>query len=80
MKWVLIDKFDNIVHTVDLNKRYTQEEAQRYFINLKQISYENFIQIWKVMSEESYQVQLKLSSKNRQVEWWKDDDYLDIDR
>jgi hypothetical protein len=80
MKWVLIDKFDNIVHTVDLNKRYIQEEAQRYFINLKQIPYENFIQIWKVMSEESYQVQLKLSSKNRQVEWWKDDDYLDIDR
>jgi hypothetical protein len=80
MKWVLIDKFDNIVHTVDLNKRYTQEEAQRYFINLKQISYENFIQIWKVMSEESYQVQLKLSLKNRQIEWWNDDDYLDIDR
>ena len=80
MKWVLIDKFDNIVHTVDLNKRYTEKEAQRYFINLKQIPYENFTQIWKVMSEESYQVQLKLSLKNRQVEWWKDDDYLDIDR
>ena len=80
MKWVLVDKFDNIVHTVDLNKRYTEKEAQRYFVNLKQISYENFIQIWKVMPEESYQVQLKLSLKNRQVEWWKDDDYLDIDR
>ncbi len=80
MKWVLIDKFDDIVHTVDLNKRYTQEEAQRYFVNLKQISYENFIQIWKVMPEESYQVQLKLSLKNRQIEWWNDDDYLDIDR
>jgi len=80
MKWVLVDKFDNIVHTVDLNERYTQKEAQRYFINLKQISYENFIQIWKVMPEESYQVQLKLSLKNRQIEWWNDDDYLDIDR
>ena len=80
MKWVLVDKFDNIVHTVDLNKRYTQKEAQRYFINLKQIPYENFIQIWKVMPEESYQVQLKLSLKNRQIEWWNDDDYLDIDR
>jgi len=80
MKWVLVDKFDNIVHTVDLNKRYTEKEAQRYFINLKQISYENFIQIWKVMPEESYQVQLKLSLKNRQIEWWNDDDYLDIDR
>ena len=80
MKYVLVDKFDNIVHTVDLNKRYTEKEAQRYFINLKQISYENFIQIWKVMPEESYQVQLKLSLKNRQIEWWNDDDYLDIDK
>ena len=80
MKWVLVDKFDNIVHTVDLNKRYTEKEAQRYFTNLKQIPYENFIQIWKVMSEESYQVQLKLSLKNRQIEWWNDDDYLDIDK
>ena len=80
MKWVLVDKFDNIVHTVDLNGKYTDKEAEKYFINLKQIPYENFIQIWKVMSEESYQVQLKLSLKNRQVEWWKDDDYLDIDR
>ena len=80
MKWVLVDKFDNIVHTVDLNGKYTDKEAEKYFINLKQIPYENFIQIWKVMSEESYQVQLKLSLKNRQIEWWKDDDYLDIDR
>ena len=80
MKWVLVDKFDNIIHMVDLNERYTLKEAQRYFINLKQIPYENFTQIWKVMSEESYQVQLKLSLKNRQVEWWNDDNYLDIDR
>jgi hypothetical protein len=80
MKWVLIDKFDNIVHTVDLNERYTEEEAQRYFVNSKQMPYENFIQLWRVMSEESYQLQLKLSLKNRQVEWWNDDNYLDIDR
>ena len=80
MKWVLIDKFDNIVHTVDLNKRYTEKEAQRYFVNSKQIPYENFIQLWRVMSEESYQLQLKLSLKKRQIEWWKDDDYLDIDK
>ena len=80
MKWVLIDKFDNIVHTVDLNKKHTEKEAQRYFVNSKQIPYENFIQLWRVMSEESYQLQLKLSLKKRQIEWWKDDDYLDIDK
>ena len=54
MKWVLIDKFDNIVHAVDLNGRYTQKEAQRYFVNLKQIPYENFIQLWKVMTKTEY--------------------------
>jgi hypothetical protein len=80
MKWVLVDKFDNIVHTVNLNAEYTDKEAEKYFVNLKQIPYENFIQLWKVMTEESYQLQLKLSLKNRQIEWWNDDDYLDIDR
>ncbi len=49
MKWVLVDKFDNIAHTVDLNAEYTDKEAQRYFVNLKQIPYEN-----------SYPIQLKL--------------------
>jgi hypothetical protein len=80
MKFVLVDKGDNIVHTVDLNAGYTDKEAEKYFINLKQIPYENFIQLWKVMTEESFQLQLKLSLKNRQIEWWNDDDYLDIDR
>ena len=69
MKWVLIDKFDDIVHTVDLNKRYTQEEAQRYFVNLKQISYENFIQIWKVMTEDEHVVK----QAKKPIEWWIED-------
>ena len=54
MKWVLFDKFDNIVHAGELGGRYTQKEAQRYFVNLKQIPYENFIQLWGVMSEMEY--------------------------
>ena len=54
MKWVLIDKFDNVVHTVDLNERYTQNKAHRYFINLKQIDEKEFNKLWKVMSETEY--------------------------
>ena len=54
MKWVLIDKFDNIVHTVDLNKSYTQNEAHRYFVNLKQIDEKEFNKLWKVMTETEY--------------------------
>ena len=35
MKFVLVDKGDNIVHTVDLNAGYTDKEAEKYFENLK---------------------------------------------
>ena len=80
MKYVLVDKFDNIVHTVDLNEKYTEEEAKLYFINLKQIDEKELNKLWKVMTEEQYHVNLKLSLKNRQIEWWKEDNYLDIDK
>jgi|TARA_R110000824_G_scaffold328355_2_gene515241 hypothetical protein len=80
MKYVLVDKFDNIVHTVDLNEKYTEEEAKLYFINLKQIDEKEFNKLWKVMTEEQYHINLKLSLKNRQIEWWKEDNYLDIDK
>ena len=80
MKYVLVDKFDNIVHTVDLNEKYTEEEAKLYFINLKQIDEKEFNKLWKVKTEEQYHINLKLSLKNRQIEWWKEDNYLDIDK
>jgi len=80
MKYVLVDKFDNIVHTVDLNEKYTEEEAKLYFINLKRIGEKEFNKLWKVMTEEQYHINLKLSLKNRQIEWWKEDNYLDIDK
>ena len=80
IKYVLVDNFDNIVHTVDLNEKYTEEEAKLYFINLKQIDEKEFNKLWKVMTEEQYHINLKLSLKNRQIEWWKEDNYLDIDK
>ena len=80
MKYVLVDNDDNVVDRVDLGSEVGISGARTFFIGRKQIPYENFIQLWKVMTEESFQLQLKLSLKNRQIEWWNDDDYLDIDR
>ena len=78
MKWVLVDKFDNIVHTVDLNKRYTEKEAQRYFINLKQIPYENFIQLWNVMSETEYK---RLKVHNETIKEYEEfGSWLDVEK
>jgi len=82
MKWVLVDKLDNIVHTVDLNKKYTEEETRRYFINLKRIDEKEFNNLWKVMSEEEYNNNFRVSLQNRQagnrIKWWEEEDgYLD---
>ena len=81
MKYVLVDKLDNIVDTKDLSGDVGIDGATTYFVKRKQISYENFIQIWKVMTEREYNIKLKASLQYRQTEWWRDeDDYLDIDK
>ena len=54
MKYVLVDKFDNVVDTEDLSDDIGDKGAMIYFVKRKQISYENFIQVWKVMTEQRY--------------------------
>ena len=81
MEFVLVDKGDNIVDRVDLQD-VGINGAMTYFVGRKQIPYENFIQLWKVMSSTEYDRRLKESNRqNKQFEWWKEDDgYLDIDQ
>ena len=82
MKYFLVDRYDNIVDTKDLSSDVGVKGATTYFVKRKQISYENFIQLWKVMTEKEYNTQRELATRrNKQYEWWKDDDsYLDIDK
>ena len=79
MKFVLVDKEDNIVDRVDLHDGGVNG-ARTYFVGRKQIESEKFDQIWKVMTEDDYNKQHAASLQNRQFEWWKDDEYLDIDK
>ena len=79
MKFVLVDRGDNIVGRVDLQD-VGVKGARTYFVGRKQIESEKFDQIWKVMSEDDYNKQYTASLQNKQYEWWKDDDYLDIDK
>ena len=74
MKYVLVDKYDNIVTKVDLGSNVGLSGAKTYFKGVKQIPKdEDFDKLWKVMSEEQYDTQLKSSLQNRQVEWWKEE-------
>ena len=79
MKYVLVDKGDNIIDRVDI-KTERQVEAEEYFQKRKQIDKKEFNNMWRVMSEDYYNAQHTISLQNKQYEWWKDDDYLDIDK
>tara|TARA_R100001015_G_C4524949_1_gene92917 strand:- start:78 stop:326 length:249 start_codon:yes stop_codon:yes gene_type:complete len=82
MKWVLIDKHDNIIDKAELHSSYGSKAAKMYFLGRKQIEEKEFDKLWKVMSENHYDSQKDLANReNKQYEWWKDDQsYLDIDK
>ena len=84
MKYVLVDKGDNIVDRVELGSGVGESGARTYFIKRKQIGDEEFDGLWKVMAELRYDQNLRnsirLNGSQHQNEWWKDDEYLDIDK
>jgi len=74
MKYVLVDKYDNIITKVDLGSNVGLSGAKTYFKGLKQIPKdEDFDKLWKVMTEQEYDTRFKSSLQNRQVEWWKEE-------
>ena len=74
MKYVLVDKYDNIVTTIELGSNVGLSGAKTYFKGLKQMSKDkDFDKLWKVMTENDYDIKFKSSLQNRQVEWWKEE-------
>jgi len=82
MKYVLVDKYDNIITKVDLGSNVGLSGAKTYFKGVKQMPKDDdFDKLWRVMSEQQYDNQFKSTLQNRQIEWWKEeDDYLDIEK
>ena len=75
MKYVLVDRFDNVVDTKDLSDDIGDKGAMTYFVKRKQIPYESFIQIWKVMTEIDYN-----RNKERKYRYEEFGDWLDIEK
>ena len=74
MKYVLVDKYDNIITTVNLGSNVGLSGAKTYFKGVRQMPKdEDFDKLWKVMTEQDYDTRLKSSLQNRQVEWWKEE-------
>ena len=78
MKYYLVNKLDEIVTKVDLSDDIGLTGARAYFIGIKQIDDKEFDKLWKVMTEEQYDLQFKATLQDRQLgnrkyEWWKDE-------
>ena len=84
MKWLLVDKNDDIDSACELHSGYGEKGAKMYFMGRKQLEDEKeFNKVWKVMSEQTYRAYQRSSSSstNPNSEWWRDE-YInpDIDR
>ena len=79
MKYVLVNKFDEIVDKVDLAGNVGKTGATTYFQGVKKMpNREDFLKLWKVMSEKEYDLQFKATLQNRQMdnmkyEWLKEE-------
>ena len=73
MKFVLVNKYDEIISRVDLGD-VGVNGAKTYFKGMKKMPEDkDFDKLWRVMSEDQYDKKLKQSLQNRQVEWWKEE-------
>ena len=82
MKWLLVNKADEIVCKCEIGSGVGGSGAKTYFMGVKQMEEKEFDKLWKVMSEQYYNTQKDLANREgKQYEWWKDDEgWLDIDK
>ena len=78
MKYYLVNNLDEIVTKVDLGDDIGLSGARTYFIGTKEIEEKSFDKLWKLMTEEQYDLQFKATLQDRQLgnrkyEWWKDE-------
>ena len=82
MKFVLVNKYDEIISRVDLGD-VGVNGAKTYFKGMKKMPEDkDFDKLWKVMTEEQYDNQFKATLQNqRKYEWWKEEEsYLDVEK
>ena len=69
MKYVLVDKGDNINTTVDLASEVGISGARTYFLGVKRLDKKSFDKLRKVMTENEYRVR----QSKKPIEWWIED-------
>ena len=74
MKWVLVNKTDEVISRCEIASGVGITGAKTYFMGIKQMEEKEFDKLWKVMSEQHYATQKELANRQgKQYEWWKED-------
>tara|TARA_B100000927_G_C16469584_1_gene471024 strand:- start:3003 stop:3269 length:267 start_codon:yes stop_codon:yes gene_type:complete len=78
MKYLLVDKYDNIVTSTELASNVGISGAKTYFMGVKKLDEDSFNKLWKVMTKSDYDLQFKATLQDRQMgktkyKWWKDE-------
>ena len=75
MKYVLVNKQDEIEWSQDLASNIGISGAKTYFRGVKQIDEKSFDKLWKVMTksdyDRSYEASLRTPS-SQHIRWWED--------
>ena len=84
MKYVLVDKGDNIVNTIELASNVGVSGARTYFLGTKRIDKKEFDNLWKVMTMNDYNKNYDLHTRKPSSErtfrdytgyirWWEEE-------
>ena len=78
MQYVLVNKYDEIVTSVNLESEVGISGATTYFQGVKKMpDRKSFNNLWKVMTRAEYdrilEMGLRKPSSHGQIEWWKED-------
>lgn len=83
MKYLMVDKNNNIVYSAELANNVGISGAKTYFIKSKRIDEKEFNKLWRVMTEEAYNRQMEVNLRNslsgRQIEWWEEEKQITDD-
>ena len=83
MQYVLVNKYDEIVTSVDLASNVGVNGATTYFQGVKKMpDREAFSRLWKVMTREDYDKQFKANNRkpsSQGYNWWEEEDKVETD-
>ena len=79
MKYVLVDKYDNVVTAKEFKSDTNGDDIKTYFMKLKKINSEAFDSLWRVMTRDRYH-EISESFLRKPSSFEEFGDWLDVEK